>query len=233
MVEKKRGKSKKAAKRELKERRFEPLQTQQTLASAGVGMIGCLVLGAGVYGQWVQDEPLAFAPQLLAVGAVGLGAALWLGNTGIYPVRVGDAGIAIERGADVSRVAWYDLKSLRFDRKDLIVEGSTTTLKIPTAAHPKAAALAVLEAERRVPKAVKVSDTDRKALPTVGDREGTAVAADDVQVAGNRCAASDTLISFERDARLCPNCGQSYHRDHVPKQCITCDIALTGRALSV
>jgi hypothetical protein len=156
-----------------------------------------------------------------------------LGNTGIYPVRVGDAGIAIERGADVSRVAWYDLKSLRFDRKDLIVEGSTTTLKIPTAAHPKAAALAVLEAERRVPKAVKVSDTDRKALPTVGDREGTAVAADGVQVAGNRCAASDTLISFERDARLCPNCGQSYHRDHVPKQCITCDIALTGRALSV
>ena len=51
------------------------------------------------------------------------------------------------------------------------------------------------------------------------------------QVAGRRCAATDKIISFERDARLCPNCAQVYHKDNVPKECVTCGTEVAGRAV--
>ena len=47
------------------------------------------------------------------------------------------------------------------------------------------------------------------------------------QLAGLRCAATDRLISFEADARLCGRCGQAYHREGVPAHCKSCDAPLT------
>jgi primosomal protein N' len=47
-----------------------------------------------------------------------------------------------------------------------------------------------------------------------------------VQVAGRRCAKCDAVITFEVDARLCAQCGQVYHREHVPDRCVTCDAEL-------
>ena len=50
--------------------------------------------------------------------------------------------------------------------------------------------------------------------------------AERAQLAGARCKASDELIAFEKDARLCGRCGEVYHKSHVPDRCLTCDAAL-------
>lgn len=233
MVEKKRGKKQRVARRELTEHRFLPEQTHSSRVSAVLGMVGSLVLGAGVYGQWVVEEPMRFAPILVSVGALGLGAALWLGTSGFFPVRVGDAGIAVERGTQISRVRWCDVERIEMVRENVAVVSGNQTLSIPIGAHPKAVPLILSEADRRVPKTVRVADSERKKLGSVSDKRGEIVVVDDVQVAGHLCASSKTLISFERDARLCPQCGQVYHREHVPSRCVTCEADLTDRVLSV
>jgi len=56
---------------------------------------------------------------------------------------------------------------------------------------------------------------------------------DSLQIAGKNCAASDRPIAFERDARLCPNCAEVYHKDSVPKKCVTCENDLGDRAVKV
>ena len=91
----------KVTKRERKERRFEPSRTQASRLAVFGGMAGALALGAGVYAQWVRETPLESAPYIVAAGAVALGLALWFSDAGAVPVRVGDAGIAIEKGAEI------------------------------------------------------------------------------------------------------------------------------------
>jgi len=68
-----------------------------------------------------------------------------------------------------------------------------------------------------------------KELPEPKERDGELLTIDSLQVAGRHCAATDKPIAFERDARLCPNCAQVYHKDHVPKKCVTCNADLVGR----
>ena len=48
-------------KRVRQERRFLPGLYASRASIAG-GMLGALILGAGVYGQWLRDEPRAVAP---------------------------------------------------------------------------------------------------------------------------------------------------------------------------
>ena len=47
-----RKKKKKTAKRQRKERRFVGEQTYASKVAVGVGMLGGLLLGAGVYSRW-------------------------------------------------------------------------------------------------------------------------------------------------------------------------------------
>src|SRR3970040_1561119 len=114
MVEAKRAKKKKSGnkKRERKERRFVPEQIYASKPSVIGGMAGALALGAGVFGQWFSETPPAYAPYLFASGALALGAALWFGDAGAVPIRVGDAGIAAERGNEMTRLAWCDLERI-------------------------------------------------------------------------------------------------------------------------
>jgi hypothetical protein len=70
-------------------------------------------------------------------------------------------------------------------------------------------------------------------LPEPRDLDGELVALEGVQVAGRHCAASDKPISFERDARLCPNCAQVYLKDNVPKKCVTCERDLGSAAIEL
>jgi hypothetical protein len=104
-------------------------------------------------------------------------------------------------------------------------------LSIPVGAHPKATAFIVAEAQRRLPKILKGDEASWKVLGASADSSGeeTSVAGD--QVAGRRCAATKKIISFERDARLCQNCAQVYHKDNVPQKCVTCDAELAGRTV--
>ena len=221
-----------ATKRKRRELRFQPKTTQSAWLMLALGMLGALALGAGVFGQWVKDPPIDYAVYLVALGAAGLGVALWAGDLSGVPVRVGDAGIALEKGSDLVRLAWCDIERISIDRGQLLAKGDDMTLSIPIAAHPQAAAWILSEAVQRVPNVVDVKRRAIKELPKPDPEAGEELKVEGVQVAGRHCRESETLISFERDARLCPNCCEVYHHQHVPKICATCEQPLGERALN-
>src|SRR5690606_6850458 len=73
MTTTKKAKKKGTEKRERTERRFEAESTHASRLTTLTGMAGGLALGAGVYAQWVREDPLSFAPYLVAAGGVALG----------------------------------------------------------------------------------------------------------------------------------------------------------------
>jgi len=235
MAEVKKAKGKKAAqaKRVRKERRFSPEPTYASRASITGGMAGALTLGAGVYSQWISENPRAIAPYLFGAGAVVLGAALWFGDAGALPLRVGDAGLAIEKGTELTRLAWCDLERVFTERGELVLQGKELTLRVPIAAHRMAVAWILSEGTKRVPAAMDVKRASLVGLPEIKDTDGEFVVIEGLQIAGRHCAASGKPISFERDARLCPVCGQVYLKDQVPKKCVTCDQELGPKAIEV
>jgi hypothetical protein len=196
-------------------------------------MAGALALGAGVWGQWISETPHAFAPYLFGGGAIALGASLWFGDAGAVPVRIGDAGIALERGTELTRLAWCDLETVEVVGKQLVAKGKSSTFNIPLAAQPKAVAWILSEGTRRVPEAMNVKKSDLTGLPEPKELDGELVTLEGVQVAGRHCAASGKPIAFERDARLCPNCAQVYLKDSVPKKCVTCERDLGTGAIEL
>lgn len=224
-------KKKKSSKRTRKERRYVGETTYASKVTTGIGMFGALLLGAGVYSRWVSDHPASYAVYLVAVGAVALVAALSLGDIGTLPVRVGDLGIAIERGNELERIGWCDLKRVYVDKGKLMLEAKESTSSITLAAHPKAVARLLAEGTQRVPEAMDVKRSAIEDLPTPRDDDGELLTVDAPQVAGRSCRASGKTIAFERDARLCPQCGEVYLKDRVPKKCLTCGADLGERAL--
>jgi len=232
-VKKAKVKKQAPAKRVRKERRFVPEPTYASRASIGGGMLGALVLGAGVYGQWLSENPRAFAPYLFGVGAIGLGAALWFGDAGALPVRIGDAGIAVEKGSELVRLAWCDIERVYTERADLVAKGKELTLRIPITAHRTAVAWILSEGTKRVPAVMDVKRQSLDKLPEPKDSDGESREIEGLQVTGRHCAASGKPVSFERDARLCPNCGQVYLKDQVPNKCVTCDAPLGAKAVEI
>ena len=83
-----------------------------------------------------------------------------------------------------------------------------------------------------MPDVLDVRPGESDSLPRPDDDDGTVADIEDVQVAGAECAASGTMISFERDARLCKNCGEIYHKKHVPEECETCGARLGQHAVA-
>jgi hypothetical protein len=224
-------KKKRKAARERTERRFIPEATHTSQLAAGLGMIGSLALGAGVYGEWIREPAVTYAPALVASGALGLGMGLWLGSASAFPVRVGDAGVALERGSEVTRLLWCDMTEIVLSSGDLLVKAPSMTLSIPVGAHPSAIAAILAEADKRLPKIVKVGEAERRALVAPSTPGGEEVPVSGDQVAGRRCAATNKIISFERDARLCSTCAQVYYKDNVPKDCVTCGASLAGHTV--
>jgi hypothetical protein len=94
---------------------------------------------------------------------------------------------------------------------------------IPLATQRQAAARALAEAKRRIPARVEGSPTE---LEPLDDKDGEVLKLEPPQVAGLSCKATGKAISFEEDVRLCADCGESYHKDHVPRVCATCNGAL-------
>lgn len=229
MTEKKRAKK---GKRTRQERRYEPEQTQTSTLLAGLGFLGSALLGGGVYSQWVSETPWRFAYLLVGAGALLLAATLWFGDAGVVPVRVGDAGVAIERGNEQVRLGWYQMDSITASAQSLAVSGKGRRLEIPLAPHRRAAAAILAEAARRVPKVLDVKASVAEGLPKPSDSAGEVLAVE-VQIAGERCAATSKIITLEREARLCPSCGQIYARGSVPARCITCDAELGSLAIEV
>jgi hypothetical protein len=224
-------KKKKSSKRTRKERRFIGEQTYASKVAVGLGMLGALFLGAGVYSRWVSDTPASYAVYLVAVGAFTLAGAIAFGDLGTLPVRVGDLGIAIERSKELERIGWCDLKRVYVEKGKLVLEGKESASSIVVAAHPKAIARILAEGTRRVPEAMDVKKSALAGLPPLRDDDGELLTVDAPQVAGRSCAASGKTVAFERDARLCPQCGEVYLKDKVPKKCLTCGADLGERAL--
>ena len=223
-------KKKKSTKRQRKERRFTGEQTYESKVAVGVGMLGGLLLGAGVYSRWVSETPSSYAVALIGVGTLLLVGALVFGDLGTLPVRVGDLGVAIERGNDLERIAWCDLSRVHVENGKLMLVASEGTTSITVAAHPKAVARILAEGTRRIPEVMDVKRGAVEGLPVLREDDGELLTVESVQVAGKTCAASGKTIAFERDARLCPQCCQVYLKDRVPKKCLTCEAELGDRA---
>lgn len=225
----KKGKTKK---RTRKERRFVGEQTYASKLTTAVGMAGALGLGAGVYSQWVSDSPAKAAPYLLVAGATLLGGSLYYGDASTHPIRVGDAGVAIERGKELERIAWCDLERVYVKDGKLRLEAKGgPTFEIVIAAQPKGVARILAEGTRRVREAMDVKKSAVSGLPEPRDDDSEVLVVESIQVAGRVCAASGKTIAFERDARLCPQCCQVYLKDVVPDKCLTCEAELGERAV--
>jgi hypothetical protein len=144
---------------------------------------------------------------------------------------VGDAGIGVEDGREASRIPWFELRSLRVVGGSVVAEGAGQKLKFLLGANTHAAAWLLKEAAERVPAVVDVPKAVASSLPEPKDVKGYAQDVQDDQVTGLHCAASDRVITLEEDARICPNCGQVFHKDGVPAKCTHCEADLTGRTL--
>src|SRR5688572_32086312 len=79
-----------------REHRFATSATYIAPAIAAIGLVGSLILGAGVFGLWILDPPLSYGSYLVAIGGLGLGVSLWFGQPAETAVAIGDAGIAVE-----------------------------------------------------------------------------------------------------------------------------------------
>lgn len=201
-----------------RERRFAPDAGALSVLPIVASSAGALLLGAGVFGRFLRAIPHPYSIHMLVVGIVLLVGGLLLGARARPPIRVGDAGVAIERGDDnIERLGWNEVDAVRFASGVLTFSGSSKLVPIDSSTQPGAAAYALEEARTRIP--VRVKDIDEK-LP--GGDSGELVQLEPFQAAGLRCKASDTLLTLERDARLCGRCGEVYHRESVPEQCQSC-----------
>lgn len=213
--------------RERRERRFEPRSTTPLLVIYLLGAVGALLMGAAAWEQFGSmfsesvPPPLAFAPYVLIGGAVLVAIAIWIGTSGEAALRVGDSGLAVEKGG-IRRMPWYSID--RVDWRDEVVRvdgkdetGSAMTIAASLAAHPQAAAWIVKEARERVPAVVDVPED--ASLPEPNAAAGVTLILAPPQVVGRHCAASGKVISYEPDARLCPRCERVFHKAHVPESC--------------
>ncbi|HXX66166.1 MAG TPA: hypothetical protein VEK07_03240 [Polyangiaceae bacterium] len=209
------------------ERRFEPRASTKPIIPYVLGALGALAMGAGFWGQFGatlegQDlDPFKGAVWLLGVGAIAVGAAIWLGTSGEPPLRVGDGGIGLEKG-QVRRIPWHAVERVEWRGEAVRVtgrdeEGASLLLVVKSMTHPQAAAWIVREARARVPAVVDVPAD--ATLPEASATAGTNSSLEPPQVVGKRCAASGKAISFEPDARVCPRCERVYHKAHVPESC--------------
>jgi hypothetical protein len=214
----------------LVERRFTVEPTERSNYQALVGGLGAAALGAGAYATWIHDAPMPIAPYLFGGGTLALIVALVMGSSDSVPLRVGDAGVAVVRGGDrPERVGWFEVEKVWLEGKDrVVVEGAGKRIVVPAAHHAQAAGWILKEALTRIPKKVNVDGERREALARVVSDHAEVVAIEPMQVTGRRCKASNAIISFERDARACPSCGEVYDRKHVPEKCLTCEHAMTA-----
>ncbi len=204
-------------------RRIERVYLSPTPSRAlwlyGFGLLATATLGAGSYERFFTEDPRGIALYLLFGGALALGLVILTFPNLPGAMLVGDGGIGMERSGDSPlRVAWCDLRRLSFDKVALIAEGGGVTIRIPLSSP--AAAVALQEARERVPKIVP--NELPGGLLAANPQAGTERSLKDLQVAGKRCKASGQIISFERDARVCFRCGETYHKDHMPERCLTC-----------
>ena len=213
------------------ERRFIAQSSHNAWLVRILGGLGATTLGAGTWGYtyghaFDADEKLKPIPAyLIASGAVVTGATIWLGTSSEMPLRVGDPGIAIERG-EVRRMPWWGVTQITFESGNLAIvvtgkdeSGSAWTFKVPLKAHAEAVGWLVKEALDRIPKLVDIPDRVLEGLPGANAHAGMKIDLEPLQVVGKKDAISGKTISYEPDARVCVRCERVYFKRSVPKRC--------------
>jgi hypothetical protein len=190
-----------------------------------LGGLGAAAMGAGVVGQYFRPEPVPYAVWVLAAGALLVGVALFVGTSGDAALRVGDAGIAIDKGG-LKRVPWWAITSVAWREDESALEvngadeaGGEVRLKIGLKSQPQAVAWIVKEARKRIPKVVEIREGALEELPEASREAGQVIRLEPMQVVGKRCAETDKVIAYEPDARVCSLCERVYHKAHVPETC--------------
>jgi hypothetical protein len=211
------------------ERRFVSAPTRRANYRALLGGLGAAVLGAASYAQWMREPSFEAAPILFLVGIAALIVSLMMGDPAGAPIRVGDGGVAAERGGPPYRIAWYEVERVALeDGKRVVIEGRAKRIEVPVATQEGAAAWIVKEARERIHDKVQIDPDELEYLLRGTQEHGALVPLERPQVAGRRCKASGVIISFEQDACLCKQCGEIYDRKHVPAQCMCCGAQLAG-----
>jgi len=216
-------------------------------ASLVVGAVGSLILGAGVYIQFLRPADNMLAVKLgssvveladkgsyvVGVGALLLAAVILLAPDFETALLVGDGGVGVDDGSDDGprRILWCDIEKISSDGSALIVQGRELKITAPLSSQPQAAAWVLREAHARIPGVIKLDHAEQELIPKASEDAGERQPLAGAQVAGRRCKATDRVISFEPDARLCPRCGEVYHKDSVPETCSTCEGPLGSNAI--
>jgi hypothetical protein len=221
--------SKKQKHRARTERRYAT-SSRSTWIIPTAGALSALAMGAGTYAQLLRPAeaaPIAAAPWLLAGGALGLAASIWFGGPR-GAIRVGDGGIAIERGGALQRMPWYAITRISVSGDALIAEGkddagASCTVSISRTKDVNAAGRIAAEAAMRIPGVVNLGDEGF----AYDEQAGNVLPLEPLHLAGKRCTQSGTTIAFEADARLCPKCERVYHHAHLPAEC-ACGAAFNG-----
>ena len=221
-----------------KEQRFTPRPGTNPILAKAIGGVGSAALGAGVWAQFGHDwtgsdlPPYAFAPWLIAAGAVVVGVASWLGMSGDAVLRVGAGGVGIEKGKQVTRMPWYEVERIVWDPETEVLSvlgkdetGASLHLEVKPKIDPAALAWIVKEGRDRIPDRVDVPDAAR-GIAEARQGDGEVIVMDEVQVVGKRCAATDRILAYEPDARVCPRCERVYYKLAVPETC-ACGASLT------
>ncbi len=209
------------------ERCFLSAPTRRSNFRALLGGLGSAALGAATWATWMRETPMEGAQALFAIGVVGVVVSIVMGDPSAAPLRVGDAGVAVDRGgSEPDRIGWYEVDRVRFDGVSVIVESKSKRIVAPVETHEGAAGWIVQEALARVPKKVEIAEEQATMLLRATDDHGHIVVLQRAQVAGRRCRASGTVIAFEQDAVLCKRCGEVYDRQHVPGTCMACEAHL-------
>ena len=213
------------------ERRFVSQAATNPTIVGVAGALSALLLGAGLWAyfyakSFAEDEQLKVVPSyLIAAGAVVMGITIWIGTSSESPLRVGAPGIAVERG-ELRRMPWWAVEKILFEPGSLALvitgkdeAGSDWTFKVPVKAHHEAVAWIVKEAQDRVPRRVDIDDDLLEKLPAAHEHAGLRVDLEPLQVVGKKCAVTGKTISYEPDARVCPQCERVYVKASVPKKC--------------
>ncbi len=235
------GKKKKSGpKRDRRERRF--------VASGGVDAgiirlmfaVGAMLLGAGAFGQFMRPNlaqvdvdgsalpalpPLPYAYGLLAAGALVTGVALWIGSSGGSAMRVGDAGVALEKG-EIVRMAWNAIKELTWDRAARSVRllgtdemGAAVDWTFAEKEYGDGVGWILKEGRARLPQLLDLDNETADEVDTVSADAGELLQLEPLQVVGKRCAQCDGVLAYEPEGRVCPHCERVYHKAHVPEHC--------------
>ncbi len=215
----------------LEERRLVAHGQQANPVVLIVGGVSALLLGSGTYARWLSQPPAEWATMALVLGVAGAIYFAWQLSREGPAIRVGDAGVAIEQGSETQRLLWCDMERITLEDATLVLRGTGPTLSVATATHPLAASWILKEAAERMPKLIEVPPAFVDGLPKPDPKDGTVNHVPSLQTTGRRCAKSRKVIKYERDARLCPTCGQVYSKNEVPEACLTCKQPLEGRTV--